>query len=112
MVAMRAGADYFSCPWWTGAQPQRDPMKQFSQMPTNLSNYAPPVLGLADVGECWGIAHVADFVVTLNQTPQEREEQPVPSIRVHRAKVREPVEGATSKETIRTGFDYTRCLFT
>jgi replicative DNA helicase len=109
VVALRGMAINLGCPVWTGSQPQRNPTRDMQQA-LHLANMDLPVLGMADVGECWAIPQVADYLISLNQTQKERESKP-PIVRVHRAKVREPIENAVDDFTITQRVDYATCIF-
>lgn len=108
VVDLRGMAGYFGCPVWTGSQPQRAPFKDFNSTPTALKNFKPPVLGMADVAECWAIPHVSDYIISLNQTEEEKEKD-IPEVRVHGAKVRIPHKGLKAERTIKAQIDYGRC---
>jgi len=110
VVEMRGLAGYFGCPCWTGSQPQRGGFKEVN---TNiqLKNFKPPVLGMSDVAECWAIPHVSDYVVSMNQTDEEKEKE-IPEMRIHRAKARIPNEQVGKKKvelTVSVQVNYPTC---
>ena len=114
VVDLRGMAGYFGCPVWTGSQPQRTAFRDFNNMNTMLKNFKPPVLGMADVAECWAIPHVSDYVVSLNQTEDEKE-MDIPEVRVHGAKVRIPIDiknfdKKKLERTIKAQVDYGKCI--
>lgn len=109
-VAMRAASTVFKCPWWSAVQPQRQMKQKEFNPPTAMKDMKLPVLGMDDIGECWAVAHVSDYITSLNQTEQEKECNP-PRVRVHAAKIREPDEGAPSVLTIDVQADYAKSRF-
>lgn len=112
IIGLRKMACDFDCPIWTASQPQRAPARDIRQPPVQLDRMidALPVLGLSDVAECWAIPQVADVVLSLNQTREERE-QKIPQARLHNAKTREPLENAPVNLTIPLKCDYGTCTF-
>jgi len=108
IVSLRAMANDLQCPVWTAAQPRRAPAVSMSDY-VKLANFEPPVFGLEDMAECWAIGFVADYVLSLNQTDQEKQVAPVPEARLHRAKVRIPSEDAEARFTKRVQVSYGTC---
>ena len=108
-VGLRASSKIYDCPYWSAVQPQRNPARE-SQQAVALHNMKPPVLGLSDIADCWGVSFVSDQVLSLNQTTQESEMRP-PRARIHRAKVRTPRPDQNVEKTTSTGVDYATCLF-
>lgn len=108
-VDLRGMGGRYSCPVWSACQPQRNPAREVSlTLPQHGRRL--PVLGMQDVAECWAIPHVTDYMLSLNQTDQERNENPC-KIRIHMAKARFPRKDAVHETTIGARVWYDRCTF-
>lgn len=97
----RAMGKKFKCPVWSPWQAQRDPTRNM-KIPTQLNNQMNgpgelPVLGMADMAECFAAPQIADCVVSLNQSPQEELDN---RGRIHLAKLREPTKMTHPKKTL------------
>lgn len=95
-------ASVFACPVWTAAQPQRAPAK----MSRSSVDDNPPVLDMFDIGECWAIPQVVDYLVSLNQTLDERAKG---IARLFKAKVRIPISAANPASVMKVSIDYALC---
>ncbi len=106
VIDTRVMANHFNTPVWTGAQSQRSPSKDI-RISTQLNNNVLPVLTMEDIGECWAYSQVADYIISMNQTAEEKVESVV---RNHLCKTREPRKGADMKKlTSKHQFNYGTC---
>ena len=117
VIRARAMAIEYMVPLWSACQPQRNPMKEvqggmpsFATKIKSLGSNSQPVLGMADVSQCWAIPHVVDYLISLNQTRDEKEKTPE-EVRIHRAKVREPKHKPEHNVTIKSQVDYAISTF-
>lgn len=109
IVDLRGLGGKWGCPVWTATQPQRQPGRE-SRQSIPAKGMEPRCLGMVDVADCWAFAQVADLIVSLNQTEEERSMDP-PMVRVHNAKTRNPNGPYISRYTIATEVDYATCRF-
>lgn len=109
IVDLRGLGGKWGCPVWTATQPQRQPGRE-SRQPVSAKGMEPRCLGMVDVADCWAFAQVADLIVSLNQTEEERSME-TPMVRIHNAKTRNPNGPYISRYTISTEVDYATCRF-
>ena len=108
-LKLRGMAGELGCPVWTACQPTRGSSRDSRWSPQlEAQANAAVVLGMEDVSECWAIPQVADYLVSLNQTREERAASP-PQVRVHVAAVRDPDPNAPTADTLGHIFDYEHC---
>lgn len=106
----RCSKKEFCCRGWTAVQPQRIKMNPKALIPTAMKDMELPILGMDDISECIAVSYTSDYILSLNQSKEERECVP-PRVRVHAAKVREPDEDAPSAVTMDSSVDYAKSRF-
>lgn len=108
VIRLKSLAYELGCPIFTAAQPQRSPVRDMRSVPSKGSGgYC---LGMQDVAECWAIPQVADNLISINQTDDERNSLPVKA-RIHNAKTRIPRPGSSPRNTFEVTIDYAGCDF-
>ena len=108
IVKLRQMAGEFGCPVWTATQPQRSPARDSRSAISVNDVRVLPVLGMADVAECWAIPQVTDYLISLNQTDAEREADPS-IVRVYPAKIREPNDETCKPRVAKYAIRYSTC---
>ena len=108
VIRLKSLSYELGCPIFTAAQPQRSPVRDMRSVPSKgAGGYC---LGMQDVAECWAIPQVADNLLSINQTDDERDNIPIKA-RIHNAKTRLPRPGGSLRNTFEVTIDYARCDF-
>ena len=112
IIGLRAMAARLFSPVWTCVQPQRNSARAVRE--ARLAgdfDSALPLLDMHDVAECWAIPQTVDYLVSLNQSTEERNMKP-PRVRLNRCKVREVDKSLGDTEPVlEAQADYDTCTF-
>lgn len=102
-AALRLDAIRYNYVCWTGQQ-----VKRRQTLDTRINKLQDSLIDMDWVADCWGVAHEADQIISLNQTQEERE---LSKMRLFWSKIREPNADAPVSFVKEVIVDYANSLF-